>query len=374
MSAVTAVTLAPNDIQICQFPRPDVGPGDMLIEIVSVGICGSDKHMYQGHAKLDFPVAAGHEMVGRVVAMGDDVASASCIIGGPLELGDRVSVTPSTEGCRRCWYCQHVPHKPALCPNRLVYGFTSASRPPHLYGAFSQLLFVGPRSNVFRIPDDVSTQRAVLIEPMAVATRAVERAMGGGMPHIGEGLSFGKRVAVLGAGPIGLLVVAALKHIGAGTIIVTDMSELRLKLAQKMGADLVININEMDAQDRLQAIHEATDGVGPDITIEAAGIPAAFSEALALVRRGGRVIEVGHYFDAGSVELSPQTLCFKEVDVLGVWAYPPMQFETAISLLQRSTAPLEEMISATLPLAELEAGVHMTGDEQIIKVVMDPGQ
>ena len=374
MSTITAATLAPNKVEISTFPEPDVGPGDMLLEIQSVGICGSDKHMYLGHAKLDFPVIAGHELVGKVVAMGDQVASASNIVGGPLKLGDRVAVTPSTQGCGRCWYCQHVPHKPALCPNRLVYGFTPVSRAPHLYGGFARLMYIGERSNVFRIPDELSTERAVLTEPTAVATRAVERAMGAGIPHIGEGLSIGKRVAVLGAGPIGLMIIVTLRHLGVGTIIVSDISAPRLTLARQMGADVTLNLKEVDAQNRLEAVRDVTNGVGPDVVIEAAGVPAAFEEGLSMIRRGGRLIEVGHYFDSGTISLSPHVICHKEADVLGVWAYPPMQFETALSLLARTSAPLEALLSTTLPLAELEKGLQMTGDEQVVKIVIEPGR
>lgn len=372
MSQVTATTLSPNQVELRQFPVPELGTGDMLVRVTSVGICGSDKHMYQGHAKLDFPVVAGHEMVGVVQAMGDQVHTRSNVVGGPIEVGDRVTITPSTQGCGRCWFCQHVPHKPALCPNRLVYGFTPASRPPHLYGAFSQLLYVGERSNIFKIPDGLPDQRAVLTEPAAVATRAVERAMGTGVPHIGEGLSIGKRVAVLGAGPIGLLVVVALRHLGAGTIVASDASAPRLALAKRMGADITVNLKETSGPDRLEAVRAATDGVGPDMVIEAAGVPAAFEEALAMVRRGGRVVEVGHYFDSGTVSLAPHTICHKDLDVLGVWAYPPIQFETALSMLGRTSAPLDELLSTTVPLEQLEEGLDMTGREDVIKVVVEP--
>lgn len=165
MSLVTAATLSPNTIEFRDFSRPEVGPGDMLIDILSIGICGSDKHMYTGTAKLNFPVVPGHELVGKIVALGDDVAQHSNVVGGPLSLGDRVAVTPSTQGCGRCWFCQHVPHKATLCPNRMVYGFTPVSVEPHLYGGFAQTMFVGPRSNIFRIPDELPTERAVLTEP-----------------------------------------------------------------------------------------------------------------------------------------------------------------------------------------------------------------
>ena len=373
MSDIAATTLAPNQVTMTTYPRPHAGPGDMLVEILSVGICGSDKHAYLGHAKLPFPIVAGHEMVGKIVAIGDEAHELSNVVGGPVQVGDRVTVTPSAAGCGRCWYCQHVPHKPALCPNRKVYGFQAAQTPPHLHGAFAQLMVVGPRSNVFRIPDELSTQRAVLTEPTAVATRAVERAMVTGLPHIGEGLSIGKRVAVLGAGPIGLLVVAALRYVGAGRIIVSDISEPRLQFARRMGADVTLNISQTDAAQRLARVREVTDGVGADVVIEAAGVPAAFEEGLAMIRRGGRLVEVGHYFDSGQVQVAPHTICHKEADVLGVWAYPPMQFETAMNMLLRAPAPFEDLLSTTLPLTELESGLRMTGGDDVIKVLVEPG-
>ena len=373
MTTITAATLAPGHIALQEYPCPQVGPTDILLEILCTGICGSDKHMYLGHADLEFPVVPGHELIGKVVAMGDRFGEASNVVGGPLSLGDRVAVTPSTQGCGRCWFCQHVPHKPALCPNRMVYGFTSAQRCPHLYGGFARCMFVGPRSNVFRISDQLPTRRAVLAEPTAVATRAVERALGGGIPHIGEGIGIGKRVAVLGAGPIGLLVLAALRHMGAGTLIASDESDKRLRLARQMGADLTLDVKQTGARQRLDAIKDITDGVGPDVVVEAAGVPAAFAEGLAMVRRGGCLVEVGHYFENGSIPLSPHVICHKEVDVLGVWAYPPMQFETALSMLQRCAAPLEELLSATVSLEQLEQGLEMTGSNEVVKVVVEPG-
>ena len=90
-----------------------------------------------------------------------------------------------------------------------------------------------------------------------------------------------------------------------------------------------------------------------------------------MVRRGGRLVEVGHYFDSGTIELSPHTVCNKDVDILGSWAYPPIQFETAISVLLRGAAPFEDLLSSTLPLARLEEGIHLTGEEQVLKVVID---
>ena len=136
------------------------------------------------------------------------------------------------------------------------------------------------------MPESIPEAIQVLTEPVAVATRAVERACAPGVPQVGDGYSIGNRVAVLGCGPIGLLVVAVLRDSGAGTIIATDLVNSRLEMAKQMGADVVINVGETTPEERIEQIQDLTSGVGADIAIECAGLPMVFSEALDVVRRG----------------------------------------------------------------------------------------
>ena len=149
------------------------------------------------------------------------------------------------------------------------------------------------------MPQGIPEEIGVLTEPVAVATRVVGRAYAPGLPQVGDGYGIGNRVAVLGCGPIGLLVVAVLRDSGAGTIIATDLVDSRLDMAKQMGADVVINVGDTTPEERVEQIQDLTNGVGVDIVIECAGLPAVFSEALDVVRRGGKVIEVGHYTDSG---------------------------------------------------------------------------
>ena len=367
-----AIMTGPGQIAVRSYPKPQIGDDEVLLKIERTGICGSDKHMFAGHMALPFPVIPGHELVGIVEEMGPAAADSLAIVGGPVAVGDRVTTTPSSRACGRCYYCLHMPQRPTLCSNRFVYGFVCADLAPMPRGGFAEYLHLTGHSWLFKIPDDLPSERAVLTEPAAVATRAVERALGPGIPHIGEGLGLDKSVLVLGAGPIGQLVVAVLSHIGTDLIIAGDLSAARLELARSMGAHQVLAMGEGSPEQRQQALHDMTEGVGADIVIETAGVPVAFKESLDLVRRGGIVVEVGHFTDPGAVEIHPHIVCFKDLDIRGMWAYPSMQFKTALSFLRRTTAPLDRFITHRLPLSDIREGLDITGGESAMKVVIEP--
>ena len=369
-----AVMVEPGKIEIQDFPRPKIADDALLMKVDQLGICGSDKHMYMGHTSLKFPVMPGHEVTGTVEEIGPLANEAMRVVGGPIKVGDKITVAPGSHGCGKCYFCLHVPHRPALCTNRIIYGFSNCEEPPYLVGNAAQYTYIHDRTWVFKIPNEIPEKIRVLAEPAAVATRAVERCFAPGVPQVGAGYGIGKRVAVLGAGPIGLLVVAVLRHTGAGLIISTDIVESRLDMAKKMGADVTINVGETTLEERIEQVQELTDGVGADIVIECAGVPAVLAEAIELVRRGGKVIEIGHYCDSGEVSVNPHVICRKDIDLLGVWSYPQIQFATALEFLRRTKAPLEELVTHYLPLEKFEDGIKMLGTEGVYKVVVEPNK
>ncbi|MCE2399927.1 zinc-binding dehydrogenase [Candidatus Poribacteria bacterium] len=372
MQVQAAVMLQPGQIEIREFDKPTPADDSLLLQVDKVGICGSDKHMYLGHTALKFPVIPGHEVVGTVSEIGKNANQVMNVMGGPIKAGDRITVVPGSKNCGRCYYCLHVPGRPTLCSGRTIYGFSNSETPPYLNGEFSEYTYIHGNSWVYKIPKDIPEEISVLTEPVAVATRAVERACAPGLPQVGDGYSIGSSVAVLGCGPIGLLVIAVLRDSGAGTIIATDLVDSRLEMAEQMGADVVINVGNTTPEERVEQIQSLTNGVGVDIAIECAGIPAVFSEALDVVRRGGKVIEVGHYTDSGETQVRPHQICNKDLDVCGVWAYPQIQFQTALDFLQRTRAPLHKLITHHLPLNQLEIGIDMLGKEGVYKVVIEP--
>ena len=372
MQVQAAVMLQPGQIEIREFDKPTPADDSLLLQVDKVGICGSDKHMYLGHTALKFPVIPGHEVVGTVSEIGKNANQVMNVMGGPIKAGDRITVVPGSKNCGRCYYCLHVPGRPTLCSGRTIYGFSNSETPPYLNGEFSEYTYIHGNSWVYKIPKDIPEEISVLTEPVAVATRAVERACAPGLPQVGDGYSIGSSVAVLGCGPIGLLVIAVLRDSGAGTIIATDLVDSRLEMAEQMGADVVINVGNTTPEERVEQIQSLTNGVGVNIAIECAGIPAVFSEALDVVRRGGKVIEVGHYTDSGETQVRPHQICNKDLDVCGVWAYPQIQFQTALDFLQRTRAPLHKLITHHLPLNQLEIGIDMLGKEGVYKVVIEP--
>lgn len=368
------VATGPGNLELREFQKPRAPTGGALLKISACGICGTDRHVMAGKARgVDFPIIPGHEFIGVLEEVGRGANESMAVVGGPLKEGDRVAVAPSSLPCGRCHFCLNVPHRPQFCTARTIYGFANCTRPPHLLGGFAEYVVVHERSWVFKLPDRISDELAVLVEPGATALRAVERAMNPGEPFTGQGLGVGKSALVIGSGPIGALVVACLRTMGAGMIIATDMYGERLAMAERLGADAVIDAR-LPLEERLSRANELTSGVGPDVVIEAAGHPKAFEEALAFVRRGGKVIEVGHYTDTGVAELRPYTICQKDVDIHGSWAYPPVIFKDVLSFLTRTDLPLVELVSHRLPLERLQEGLELAGTAAARKVLVVPGE
>lgn len=363
----------PGKMEIKEFDLPRIEEDAALLQVEACGICGTDKHAYHGYLRTaPFPLIPGHEFIGTIVEIGKEANDAMAVFGGsPLKDGDRVVIAPSSMTCGHCWQCLHMPHRPTLCTNRRVYGFNSTNNPPGLWGGFSEYVYLHPRSWVFKIPEGMSAERAVQTEPMATGLRAVERAYSPGEPFMGHGYGVGRTAMVVGTGPIGMMAIVALRFSGADLIIAQDLLQSRLDLAKRMGADHLID-GKLPLEQRLPQVQEMTDGVGPDVVIEAAGAPIAFQEALAFVRRGGKLIEVGHFTDPGTTQIHPFTICFKDLDIHGSWAYPPAIFNDALSLFSRTSLPVDEVVTHKVSLDELPNAMELVGTEGVGKVVVQP--
>lgn len=337
-------------LQVVDYPEPKIESNSILLKMGLCGVCGTDLHLYNGNMSIPLPIIPGHEFVGTIDKIGE---KARCleVTGKPLEEGDLVTVVPGTNRfCGDCYYCRFMPHKPTLCTGRKVLGvnMTSAT-PPHLLGGWSKKIYVDAEHFwVYKVPEEVPAEVAVLTEPMAVSSRALERAYMPGLPTFKEGFGIGSSVIIQGAGAIGLLAVATAKLAGAGKIISIDMVDDRLKMAEQLGADHLIDIRQQDTpQKRVEAVKRLTNGLGGDVVIEAVGIPSAVPEGINMTRRGGKFVEVGHYTDPGSVLINPHIICNKDMDILGSWTYPPTQFSTVLELMRQSRdrLPLNKIVT-----------------------------
>ena len=373
-----AVMEAPGRIGVREFPVSDPGPGAVLMKMSLSGICGTDKHTYRGESRqyvgtphereIVYPLICGHENVGTIVAVGEGVRDSA---GEPLRPGDRI-VPGANVPCGRCHYCTGgYPYY--FCQHLEDYGNSlNCAQPPYLLGGWAEYLYLLPRSRLFRVPEELPDEVAVLTEVMAV-THGVETAM----TLLGlQGASpSGYTVAVLGVGPLGLCHVIKARLAGAGTIIATDKLAGRLAVAGTFGADLVLDVTATDGPERAAAVAAATRGLGADIVIDCSGFPDTFTEALALVRTGGVVIEAGTFVDMGPVPVNPNSaICTRNVTVLGIGGEKASAYEPSMRMLAANLGryPFGEIVTHRFGLGEVTEALAVAQSGEAMQVVVDP--
>lgn len=373
-SVRAAVLEKPGQLNLVSIEQPKLPFGSVMLEIEACGICGTDRHLYKGEKPLGKPVILGHEIVGRIVSVDPEAKREIRMIGGPLDVGTRVAVVPGFQSCGECFACQHLPARSYLCGRRPVYGYGNFNELPHLLGGFAERMIILPGSWLYALPEEMPLRRAVLIEPVSVAMRAVERALAPGFPGVREGVGLGQSAVVLGVGALGLSTIGVLKSMGIMPIIAVDENPYRLNVATKLGADVVVDIRKTTLEERIREVRKLTEGAGSDLVVECAGVPAAFSEALALVRRGGTLVEVGHAVDVGSVQLHPYDICYGDFTIVGSYVFPPTQFGPTIKLLKHSPLPFEEIVTGELSLEQTEVSLQsIPGKESIKEIVIPSG-
>ncbi|HLV87787.1 MAG TPA: zinc-binding dehydrogenase [Candidatus Sulfotelmatobacter sp.] len=380
MSAQTvlaATLVAPGRYELREYPLPTPEPGCVLVKIEVSGICGTDKHTYQGYVgqyggkPISFPIIQGHENVGTIAAIGGD-GDYDDFEGVPLKVGDRV-VVGANVCCGQCYYCRH--DFPYYCCEKMVdYGNNlSAADPPYLFGGWSQYLYVVPGSFLVKVPDDLPSEVAVMAEIMAVTVGLDRAKQMSAFPS--ESFRFDDTVVVLGAGPLGLCFVMKARMLGAGNIIAVDLSDYRLNFARKLGADYTINASQTSEAERRQKIRQLTNGRGSDVVVECAGVPQAVSEALELLRVGGLLVEAGNFSDLGEIRISPHRhLCAKNVRILGVGGEEPAAYGPSLRQMARfaKNYPLKEFVTHRFSLRQVDEAMKQAIAPDSMKVVLDP--
>ncbi|CAM3926171.1 L-idonate 5-dehydrogenase [Paracoccus yeei] len=316
------------------------GPGEVLLAMAAGGICGSDLHYYQdggfGPVRVREPIISGHEASGHVVEAGAGV---------DLAPGTLVAISPS-QPCGNCDYCQKG--LPIHCLDMHFIG--SAMRLPHEQGMFRDL-FVVPARQVHAFPEGVSAAEAACAEPLAVCLHAVAQAT-----ELRPDLS-ALRVMVTGAGPIGLLVLAALRHAGARDVIVTDLTDAALERARAMGAGTTINV----ARDAA-ALEPLQDGKGQvDLIFDCSAAGPALRTAFAAIRPRGLIVQVGV---TGDVTIPLNALVGKEITWRGSQRFH-QEFAEAVRLIGSRAIDVRPIISHSLPLDRAREAFDLAGDRSI---------
>jgi len=375
---VLAATLVkPGKYEIREYPLPEPAAGCVLIRMEMSGICGTDKHTFQGYTaqyggrQLEFPIIQGHENVGTIAAIGGDGKYAD-FEGVALREGDRV-VVGANVACGECYYCRHdFPYY--CCEKTTDYGNNlSAKNPPHLFGGWAQYMYVVPGSFLVKVPDDLPSEVAVLTEIFAVSVGLDRAKQMSAFPN--ESFRFDDTVVVLGVGPLGMCFLMKARMLGAGTIIAVDKSEYRLNFAKRLGADFAVNVESMSKPERLKMVKDLTHGRGADMVIECAGVPQAVPEALEMLRVGGLLVEAGNFSDLGEVAISPHRhICAKNARILGVGGEEPAAYGPGMRQMARymKNYPLREFVTHRYGLRDVDAAMRKSVEAESMKVVLEP--
>jgi threonine dehydrogenase-like Zn-dependent dehydrogenase len=367
----------PGLVEVEEFPRPEVEPGAVLMEVVYSGICGTDKHTFRGETvqyagtpherRVEYPIVCGHENVGVVVETGGEVRDSE---GRVLRAGDRI-VPGANVACGECWFCRAgFPYY--ACERLEDYGNSlNAARPPHLFGGWAELMYLLPGTPLFRVPDELPSDVAVLTEVMAV-THGIDSATRLPRPHRFDS---GSSVAVIGVGPLGLCHLIKARFAGCGYVVAVDLLPSRLTVAEEFGATLTLDAGRTEREERIAAVRAATGGRGADLVVDCSGIAETFVEALELVRWGGTVVEAGAFVDLGPVPVNPnRDICTRNVCVLGVGGETADGYVPAMAVMAAhlGALPLERIVTHRLPLDRAAEALELSQADEAMKVVLAP--
>ena len=350
----SAVVTRPGCIELQEFPLPDIGDDEMLLQVEMVSICGSDRKHYLGGAYGVFPKILGHELVGYVAEVGEGAAREY-----KVAVGDRLVIEPYIP-CWRCRYCATGYYQ--LCTRRRIYGINiSCERPPHLWGGYGEYMYVAPGSRVHKIARAVSPQAATLSSVIGngvrwVATKGQLRA--------------GEAVAIVGPGALGLASTIVAHHCGAGAIIVIGLrcDAARLEFARDCGATHTFVAGEDNLAER---VREACGGELPSLVIESSDSTEGVQSALSLVRPAGRCVVAGTTAQATPIHFD--AIVRNEIQILGGLGQS-WDVEAAVKIIESGRYPIERMVACTYPLAEAGEALRRFIDHprDFIRVALKP--
>jgi L-idonate 5-dehydrogenase len=341
---LAAVCHGKKDLRIDSLADRALAAGEVRVAVAYGGICGSDLHYYHRGAVGDFavrePLVLGHEISGTIIETGPGVRG--------LETGGKAALDPSRP-CLRCRYCRAG--RSNLCVDMWFLG--SAGRMPHSQGGFSQHLVLRA-DQVIPVPGGANLQHVAMAEPLSVALHAVNQA----------GSLHGRRVIVTGSGPIGLLTARAARNAGALEVTCTDVEDAPLSLALRaMGATGTVNVR----RDPEGLARFATDDLAFDVAFEASGSPDALASLFRVLRRGGRLVQVG-MLPPGTAPVPVNLLQSREFEFVGAFRANG-EFRHAVELILRGDVDVAPVLSATLPLARAVEALEQAGDRsKVIKV------
>jgi L-iditol 2-dehydrogenase len=350
-------------LELREISAPALKPGAALLQTRYSEVCGTDVHLHHGRLDVPFPIIPGHVSVGTVSELRDREQPLFDVEGERIREGDVVTFLDVHETCNACYHCL-VAQQPTRCPKRRVYGITYSAN-EGLLGGWAQAIWMKPGVKMICVPAELAPETFIGGGcGLVTALHAIDLA------HV----RLGESVTVLGVGPVGQSVVALAALSGAGEVIAVGAPHERLDFARRMGATQTLGLDAPSAE-RTAAVRGATRGRGADVVIEASGAPDAVSQALDMVRDGGRVVICGHYTDNGPVEIHPHwQINRKHVEIHGCWGSQYHHFHRAVQLATRfgDRVPWRQMVTGRYDLSHAADALAAVESRSALKAVIVP--
>ena len=344
MKALRKTAQGAGHVEIVDVPEPVPQKNQVRLRVAFGGICGTDLHIYRGEfAKVRPPVTLGHELSGIVDKVGEGVTH--------WQSGDRVTVESEAHRCGACAHCRSG--RTNLCTERLALGYG-------VDGGFAEAIVVR-QSALHRLPENTSLAEGALCEPLTVAVHAVQER---------SSVRPGDWTLVAGPGPIGLLVLQVVRAAG-GHVIVSGTAEDRdrLRLAEKLGAAAVVQVDLVDLRDQVDSL---TQGDGVASAFECSGAVPAMGDCLRCVRSGGEIVQVGLY--GTGVRLDVDQVAMREITLKGSFVDTHETWSKAIELMVTGAVDLQALISADFPIAQWKEAFQRSESARGIKYLLHPGE
>ena len=360
-----------DQVKVFEEELPEVKDDGILMEVGLGGICGTDIHIIQNADRKEFkdrlPMTLGHEVTGIISKIGKK-ANESTMCDVPLKKGDKIVIYVFLP-CNNCWWDRKfgVDHT-LICENPRPGYISHSEKWPYFVGGWGEYMYVQPGTWIWKIPEDVPFEVAVLTEPFSMGIRAVEKALSLPAWKNMQTMSFGGVTVVLGSGAIGILTAIAAKIAGVGKVVLSGGPKKTLQIAQDIGAaDEVIDIFETTPEERIEKVKKISQGgYGADVVFEAAGVPNAFLEGLEMTRRLGTFVELGCLIDDGrTVPLNvAKHIVRKDIALYGVASQPPHHFAKSLRSMEAFGGRFDfgRIATSKFPIEKIQDAISLARD------------
>lgn len=351
-------------LELRSLPVPDPEAKAAVVRVEASTMCGTDVHIWRGEyaaaglSKL--PLVPGHEIVGRIVALGGERRVDA--LNRPLAEGDLVAWAYAW--CGTCYWCT-IAKQPTACENARMYGWGPADQPPYITGGWSEYAYIMPQCGIVKVPDGLDPA-------VAASATCAFRTIVHGYEKIGR-IETTDTVVVQGSGPVGLYALAFAVQSGARQTVVIGAPAARLETARRWGADVVHDVTTTSVAERREHVLELTEGRGADLVVECSGAGAAFVEGMDMLRRGGRYLVIGAS-EPSAVPVRPTSFNLRQLTVAGTMSGDVSHYYKALRFLRdhRDRFTFEDLLGGRYPLSGVQEALEAMESQREMKPVITP--